>query len=137
MGQARAGGTIHRGKHFAIQHFRASAYVRVNRSEAPLKSVADAIQALGECRDALSTIDATRHGILFDWRRSPMSTDPELHRSLAELTDALAAPFARRAILLATTVGVMQASRVGRTLGNQKMAIYDDEQAAVEHVTRR
>ena len=48
--------------------------------------------------------------------------------------DALGERFVRRAILLATTVGTMQASRVGRTMGNQKMLVFDDEPAAVKFV---
>lgn len=129
--------TIHRGEHFSIQHYLASAYVRVIRSETPFTSAVEAIRAIGACRSALSGIDPTHYGILFDWRRSPISTDPNLHKAIAEQVDALAEPFARRAILLATTVGVMQAARVGRTMGNQKMSVFDDDAAAMEFVTAR
>ena len=129
--------TIHRGEHFSIQHYVASAYVRVIRSEAPFTSAVEAIRAIGACRTALANIDPMLYGILFDWRRSPISTDPNLHKALAEQIDALAEPFARRAILLATTVGVMQAARVGRTMGNQKMSVFDDDAAAMDYVTGR
>lgn len=129
--------TIHRGEHFSVQHHHASSYVRVIRSDAPFSSAADAIKALAACRTALSSVAVTHSGILFDWRRSPISTDPNLHKALAEQIDSMAEPFARRAILLATTVGIMQAARVGRTMGNQKMAVFDDEDAAVQFVTER
>lgn len=129
--------TILRGEHFTIQHYIASAHVRVIRSDAPFTSATEAIRAIGACRTALTNIDPTQYGILFDWRRSPISTDPNLHKAIAEQVDALAEPFARRAILLATTVGVMQAARVGRTMGNQKMSVFDDDAAATDYVAGR
>jgi hypothetical protein len=129
--------TLHRGEYFSVQHHLASAHVRVIRSEAPFESVAEAVKALGACRDAISGLSLMHHGILFDWRRSPISTDPNLHKALAEQIDDIAEPFERRAILLATSVGTMQAGRVGRTMGNQKMSVFDDEAAAVEFVTQR
>jgi hypothetical protein len=129
--------TTHRGTHLSVQHFRASAYLRVIRSEAPFKSVVEVGAAIGACRPALKGVAGAHYGILFDWRLGPISTDPNLLKALAEQIDALAEPFARKAILLSTPVGAMQASRVGRTLGNKEMAVFfDDEVAAVDHVTR-
>lgn len=127
--------TIYRGVYLSIQHHSASAYMRVVRSEVPIDSVADVTKGFDACRAALSSVAVCEPGILFDWRRSPMSTDPNLHKLLALRIDELAKPFARRAILLATTVGTMQASRVGRTLGSQEMSVFDDEAAAVEFIT--
>ncbi len=129
--------TIFRGEHFSIQHFRASGYVRVRRSDVALAKIGEAVHALGECSAALGSIEAPRYGILFDWRRSPLSTDPSLHRVLANQIDSLAAPFARRALLVGSTVGLMQASRVGRNHGDQKMSVFDDERAAIAYVTTR
>ncbi|HET7545401.1 MAG TPA: hypothetical protein VFK05_36290 [Polyangiaceae bacterium] len=128
--------TIHRSKHLVIQHFQASGYVLVVRAPALFESAAEIIAAFGECSAALAVVDAAQCGILFDWRKSPISTDPVLHKALAENMDALAEPFARRAILLATPVGTMQAARVGRSMGNQKMLVFNHEGAAVEFVTR-
>jgi hypothetical protein len=127
--------TLHRGTHLSVQHHHASGYVVVTRSEASFESVAEVSAALDACRASLVGVDAAHHGILFDWRRSPISTDPLLHKTLAARMDALGERFARRAILLATSVGTMQAARVGRTMGNQKMLVFDDEAAAIEYVT--
>lgn len=127
--------TLHRGNHLLVQHHHASGYVVVVRSDAAFESIADVNDALDACSTALAGVDVGRHGLLFDWRRSPISTDPNLHKALAERMDALGERFARRAILLATRVGTMQAARVGRTMGNQKMLVFDDEAAAIEYVT--
>lgn len=128
--------TIHRTNHLLIQHFQASGYLLVVRSPAAFESAGEVIATFDECRQAVAGMDAAHHGILFDWRKSPISTDPTLHKALAENMDALAEPFARRAILLATPVGTMQAARVGRSMGNQKMSVFNDEGAAVEFVTQ-
>jgi len=117
-----------------VQHHHASGYLLVVRTEAPFESVAQVVSALDACADSLEGVDFAHHGILFDWRRSPISTDPNIHKALAERMDAVGERFARRAILLATSVGTMQASRVGRTMGNQKMLVFNDEGAAVEYV---
>lgn len=127
--------TLHRSIHLLVQHQHASGYVLVVRSEKPFETVAEVVATLGACRTALAGVDAAHQGILFDWRKSPISTDPNLHKALAERMDELAEPFGRRAILLATNVGTMQAARVGRTMGNQKMLVFNDEGAAVTYVT--
>jgi hypothetical protein len=127
--------TLYRGTHLVIQHHHASGYVRVVRSEAPFESITEVVVALDACRGALTDVDVAHHGILFDWRRSPISTDPNLHKALAERMDSLAEAFDRRAILLATPVGTMQAARVGRAMGNQKMLVFNDEDDAVKYVT--
>jgi hypothetical protein len=127
--------TIHRGNHLSIQHHHASGYVRVVRSDAAFTSAAEVVAVFDACRAALAGVHAGQHGILFDWRKSPISHDPSIHKALVEQVDAAGEGFARRAILLATPVGTMQASRVGRAMGNQKMLVFNDEHAAVEYVT--
>lgn len=127
--------TLYRSDHLLIQHHLASGYVRVVRTEAAFKTADEVVAALDACGAALRAVDATRHGILFDWRRSPISTDPNVHKALVERMDALAERFARKAVLLATPVGAMQAARVGRSMGNQKMVVFSDEPAAVGYVT--
>jgi hypothetical protein len=127
--------TLLRSNHLSIQHYLASGYVLVVRSPELFSSAGEAVAAFDECRAAITGVNAAQSGILFDWRKSPISTDPTLHKALAENMDMLAERFARRAILLATPVGTMQAARVGRSMGNQKMLVFNHEGAAVEFVT--
>jgi hypothetical protein len=124
--------TIHQNKHFVIQHFRASAHVRVIRSDASFESVADAMAKLDECRLAVTTIDPTNYGILFDWRSAPLSTDPQLHKLLVERVDELALRFPRRVFLVRSGVGTMQVNRIARTLTAGVMTIFSDEAQALE-----
>lgn len=129
--------TLYQGAYFAIQHYRASGCVRVVRNDAPFEAVTDAVSGLAACRAALAGLDAARYGLLLDWRLAPISTDPNLHKVLVEHIDALAAPFARKAILVATTVGTMQANSVGRNLSENSLAVFNDEAAAMRFITSR
>lgn len=135
--EPRPGARIHQGKHFVVQHFRASVHVRVIRSDAPFESISDAITGLDECELSLAAIDSKRYGILFDWRSAPLSTDPDLHKALAERVNGLAMRFLRRAFLVRAGVGAMQVNRIGRTLGSAAMTIFDNETRALEFLTGR
>jgi len=128
--------TIHQSKHFVVQHFRASAHVRVIRSDVPFESVTEAMTKLDECRLAIVGIDSTNYGILFDWRSAPLSTDPQLHKLLVERVDEVALRFARRAFLVRGGIGTMQVSRIGRTLTAGVMTIFADEAQALEFLAR-
>jgi hypothetical protein len=129
--------TLYQNAHLMVRHYRASAYVCVVRSAAAFASMTEARAALTACRIALQPVEPSRHGILFDWRQAPISTDPALHKTLVEFMDGMAKPFVRRAILLATTVGAMQANRVGRKTGEQVLSVFGSEPAALEFVTNR
>ena len=129
--------TLHQGAHFTVKHFRTASLVRVARTDRPFELVSEAIGGLASCRTALAGIDVSGYGVLLDWRLAPISTDPTLHKVLVDHVDALAARFARRAILVATTVGTMQANRVGRNLSENSLAVFSDEAAALKYVTTR
>lgn len=126
--------TLLRSAHFVVQHHLASRYVHVMRTEEPFLRHDVAARALGACEVALKGVDRTATGILLDFRRAPMSTDPELDKALAVRGDALIIPFARSAILVATHVGVMQADRISRTYSQSGTQIFHDEAAALRHV---
>jgi hypothetical protein len=129
--------TLHRGSFFLIQHFQASAYVRINRTALQFKAAIQAIHAIADCRKALEGFDLAGYGVLFDWRLPPMSTDPVVHQTIVQHVDAFAAPFARRAILVRTPVGQMQVARVSRMHSEDAPVLFNDEGAAILHVARR
>jgi hypothetical protein len=128
---------IYQGKHFVVQHFRASAYVRVIRSATPFESLSEATSGLDECHSALAGIDFKRYGILFDWRNAPLSTDPDLHKALVVRIDEIAVLFARRVFLVRAGVGTMQVNRIGRTLSTGVLEVFQDEAEALEFLGRR
>ena len=127
--------TLHRSPHFTIEYRQASRYIRLVRSAVPFKSPDDAGEALKECEVAIRDLDPSSLGILLDWRLGPLSTDPRLHQFVIENTDAFAARFRRRAVLVVTPVGQLQLDRVIRTLSSTKPLLFNDEDAAVDYVT--
>jgi hypothetical protein len=127
--------TLYRGKHFVIHHHSATGYVHFVRTEAVFASHIEIVNAVRECERALSEVNASASGILLDWRRSPMSTDANLHSVVVKHCDALAAPFRRRAVILATPVGRMQAQRIIRTHSDIRHEIFGDMDAAITYVT--
>jgi hypothetical protein len=129
---------LHQNAHFVVHDHVASGYVCIVRTTQDFASVTHATRSLTECKRALTGIETQRYGVLFDWRASRKSSDPALHKVLVEQVDAMAVLFARRAILVATAIGAMQANRVARSVtGGQMLPVFDDEAAAIEHVTAR
>jgi len=129
--------TLHRSKHFTIEYWQASRYVRLVRSAVPFKSPEEAGDALKECDVAIRDIDPSNLGILMDWRLGPFSTDPRLHQFVVENADAFASRFVRRAVLVVTPVGKLQLDRVLRNMSSTNPIIFNDETAALEYVTSR
>jgi hypothetical protein len=129
--------TLHRSKHFTIEFWQASRYVRLVRSAVPFSSPDEADEALKECELAIRDIDPSNLGILLDWRLGPLSSDPKLHQFVIENTDAFASRFVRRAVLVVTPVGMLQLDRVIRNLSSTKPVLFNDESAAVNYVTSR
>jgi hypothetical protein len=127
--------TLYRGKHFVIHHHRATGYVHFARTEAAFASNIEVVNAVRDCELALSEVNRSENGILLDWRRSVMSTDAKLHTTVVKHCDALAAPFRRRAVLLATAVGRMQAQRIIRTRSDIYHEVFSDVDAAIAYVT--
>ncbi len=128
---------IYLGKHFVVQHFRASSYVRVIRSTAAFDTIADATAGLDACQASLAGIDVKQYGIMFDWRSAPLSTDPDLHKVLVARIDEIALLFPRRAFLVRSQVGTMQVNRIGRTMSTGVFEIFQDEAEALEYLSRR
>ena len=129
--------TVYRSAHIVVQHHRASAHVRVIRSGVQFESVPQVVKTYAACRRAVAVIDPARHGILFDVRQGPLSTDAQLHRALVEQVDLVASDFARSAILVQTSVGSMQVHRVGRNLSAQALAVFNEESAALRYLSER
>lgn len=127
--------TVHRSTHFTIEHHPTSGYVRVIRSAAPFASLEAAKQAFADCREALDELPSTTTSILLDWRKAVLSTDAKLHQLIVESGDMLMGPFTRRALLVATSVGKLQAARLGRASVHTALQIFDDDEAATRHAT--
>lgn len=126
--------TLDRGSFFVIQQFQASGYVRLTRTELAFTRIGEIAHAYDVCRQALSCVELDRYGVLFDWRAPSMATNADLHKAIVQRTDAFAARFARRAILVRTPVGQMQIARVSRQHSDGPPVLFSDEEAALAYV---
>lgn len=61
-------------------------------------------------------------GVVVDLRRAPPRNDPAFENAMRGLRAAVAASFARTALLLATQAGVLQVSRITREDGSASFA---------------
>jgi hypothetical protein len=129
--------TLLRSAHFLVQHHVASSYVQVIRTEEPFLRIDTAARAFGACEQALDGVDRATSGIMLDFRRAPLSSDPELDKVIVTRSDVLVIPFARSAILVATRVGVMQADRIHRAYSQSGVSVFHEESAALRYVAGR
>ena len=91
--------------YISLHHHPLLAHVRLVRSELQYGSVSRVASSMRDCAKTLAGIDASRLGILLDWRVAPLSTDPVLLKHVVQQIDRFAATFARRALLLSTRWG--------------------------------
>ena len=119
--------------YLSLQHHPEASHVRLIRSGKPFASVSRVSASMRACAKALDEIDVSELGILLDWRLSPLTTDPVLLKHVVHQSDAFAAAFLRRALLLATPVGVMQSQRIARTIDHAKPVLFDEESEAIAY----
>jgi hypothetical protein len=70
-------------------------------------------------------------------RLAQLSADAQLHQLVVDGVDAFAKRFARRALLVMSTLGKLQVERIVRHQSHTTPVIFDQEAAAVEYVTSR
>jgi hypothetical protein len=124
---------LYRDAYLSLRHHRDAAHVRVTRSELQFGSVNRVASSLRECSKALRDLDVSRLGLLLDWRLAPLTTNPVLLKHVVQQTDTFAAAFARRALLVATPIGLLQSERLGRTIHHAKPVLFTDEAEAVAY----
>jgi hypothetical protein len=125
---------LFRNAYYALEHYVASGYVCLVRSNRPFTHSEQAAASLAACDKALATLDVAKLGLLLDVRLAPLSTDARLHQLLVENTNTFARRFVRIAVLLNTQVGKLQTARVMRTHSSVYSEIFTDERAAVDYV---
>ena len=124
---------LYRDAYLSLRHHCDEARARVTRSERQFGSVHRVASSLRECSKALRDLDVSRLGLLLDWRLAPLTTDPVLLKHVVQHTDTFAAAFARRALLVATPIGLLQSERLGRTIHHAKPVLFTDEAEAMAY----
>ena len=125
---------LHSDEYLQLHHYPDLGYVRLVRTGEPFGSISRVGASLRECANALSHLNVTRLGLLLDWRLAPLSTDPILLKHVVQQSDVFAAMFPRRALLMATPIGIMQSERLARSIHHANPVLFNDEAAAIAHV---
>jgi hypothetical protein len=127
---------LHQDPSLSMQRHPDASYVLVVRSAKQFGSVHRVATSLRACAKAIGDLDTSRMGLLLDWRLAPLTTDPVLLKHVVQHTDTFAKAFARRALLVATPVGLMQSERIGRTIDHAKPVLFTDEADAIAYVSK-
>jgi hypothetical protein len=87
--------------------------------------------------DVLESVERARHCLLMDMRDGPTyNPNPEFERILGEYRPRIVAGFAKVAVLVKTSVGKLQVTRMARE-HEQDIRVFDDETEALAFLTGR
>ncbi len=92
----------------------------------------DSLEALvAENASVIATIrgDHLAYGLVVDMRQAPPRNDPEFEDAMRTLRETVAAGFARYAVLLESSAGVLQVNRLGRGEGQRVFATMSESAA--------
>jgi sulfite reductase alpha subunit-like flavoprotein len=92
----------------------------------------DSLEALvAENASVIATIrgDHLQYGLVVDMRQAPPRNDPEFEDAMRTLRETIAAGFARHAVLLESSAGVLQVNRLGRGEGQRVFATMSESAA--------
>ncbi|MET0284872.1 MAG: hypothetical protein ABW352_10390 [Polyangiales bacterium] len=115
-----------------IEYLEELRVVRLERSALSFGDARSAREELGRWLPALDGIDTTQFGVLLDFRRTPMTSDPDILAAVVSEVERIAKLFPRRAILLTAALLGPQAERAERA--GATIAPFLDEDEAWSHV---
>jgi len=127
---------LHEDVYLSMRRHLDLKYVLLVRSAKQFGSVHRVASSMRACAQSLGDLDISRLGLLLDWRLAPLITDPVMLKHVVSHTDFFAKDFARRALLMATPIGIMQSERIARTIDHAKPALFNDEAAAIAYVSK-
>lgn len=120
-----------------IAHLPGTSVVRFKRLSETSDDPAIARTSMQQMLDALNQIDRANHCLLMDMRDGPTHhASPEFERVLGEFRPKIMGGFAKVAVLVKTSVGRLQVSRMARE-DNLTVRIFDDEAEALAFLTGR
>lgn len=114
-------------------------FVRLVRTSRALRSLDELRASTAGVQLALPIRLRAGLRLLSDMRLAPLATDPALERAMGPLLQELFRGFDRRAIVLATAVGKLQAARTApsSTPTNSESRLFTDEESAVAWLNER
>ena len=116
--------------HFSVTVDEHRRQCRVIRSGVPL--MADEVHAaVVPVMRAVATLESNQWRLLLDIRGAPMRNDAELERAFDVEIYAMVRRFEKWAVLVKTSAGALQVSRVSRTGGHHEPTLFRSEDLAL------
>jgi hypothetical protein len=113
-------------------------WVEFRRSPVRLRTE-EVVAAFTPFVQALERLDRTKYVLLVDVREGPMNNDPDFETAMLPMMTAINRDFRRRAVIVRTAAGKLQANRADRTIqardGLSAAAVFDDEADARSFLT--
>jgi hypothetical protein len=113
--------------------------IRFKRLNATTRSVAETREQLQRMIDALNSVDRSIHHLLMDTRDAPTRhaiPEAEFEKVLDEFRKQLMIGFAKVAVLVKTSVGKLQVTRMTREDGVDAR-VFEDEAEALAYLSGR
>jgi hypothetical protein len=123
-----------RSQSFVVEQDILRHLFRVTRTAAPFATPAAVDAAYDEVAEKLRRFERASSVLLVDMRAGPRATAPgsEIEQALARNAAKLREGWRRAALLMGTSVGVLQATRVQKSL--QGIHVFSDEDAALAYL---
>jgi hypothetical protein len=114
--------------HFVLSRHDDGRLWRLTRSDAAI-TPEEVQEALAPIRAALEGVEHREAGLLVDVRLAPLRNDPALETAMSTQVHRIADGFAKWAVLVRTSVGALQVSRVARLDHREPFVGRDEAQA--------
>ena len=107
---------------------RAFGIVLLVRSDVPYPAIADLKACFDDIDKALESIDRSKSVLVFDVRKGPLRNDPLFESVSNDRRRRVQSGFARRCVLVASKIGVIQIERHA-ALDPFQVEVFDDPEA--------
>lgn len=116
-------------EHYILEEEESHRTCTLRRTPVPFKSIDEILQSNDSVLEQLRPYHAG-YGVIVDMRQAPQRNDPSFENAMARLRNRITEVFARVAVLLDTSVGVLQVDRLGRAEGGKTFATQSESAAA-------
>ncbi len=121
---------VHTGKYWTLDFCPDSKLAFLHRSPWPVETLSQLRDENNRLLDHLNT-DTASYGLIVDTRYAPPRNDESFETAMSELRTGLVGHFRRTAVLLATPLGELQVSRLGRNEGHDNLLATQSESNAL------
>lgn len=115
-------------EHYILEEDEPHRIAVLRRTPVPFKSIDEIVESNDRVLDQLRPYHAG-YGVVVDMRQAPQRNDPSFENAMSRLRNRVTEVFARVAVLLDTSVGVLQVDRLGRAEGGKTFATQSEAAA--------